>query len=320
MTTEPNRSQQRRERRAIPPFGDGASPNAVSNILDSVLAECRFAPFAGMALGAETHFLAEDEAEHPIEPRFRILLDRIDELGNTLGLHPEDLEVGLSVRNRHLRRYEILGKWGIAELPIDGWSPDPAMLKDLQSEREIDFILAVRVVASRGQLSAQGLDANKVLCRKVFSVREPSDASTFPFRWANFGEGTEYPEEALWVVEPKSPYDDDEFGLPVSDLLTVVVNASARDSLQAMDAAKGSNGLAWRMLAADITTQIWANVLSKIDYEPEEDDTESLAGQVFSRLSEASGRPYADLKELASGDDHNTELRNLVARILKVVV
>ena len=320
MTTEPNGSRQRRERRAIPPFGDGASPNAVSNILDNVLAECRFAPFADMALGAETHFLAEDEVRRPIEPRFRILVDRIEELGETLGLQPGDLEVGLSVRNRHLRRYEILGKWRTADLPIDNWSPDPVMLTDLQSEREIDFILAVRVASGRRQLKAQGLGANKVLCRRVFSVREPSDASTFPFRWAKFGDGTGYPEEALWVIESRSPYNEGEFGLPVSDLLTVLVNASAQTSMQAMDEAKGSSGLAWRMLAADITTQIWANVLSKTEDEPEEDDTETLAGQVFSQLAAASGLPYADIKELAGEDDHKTELRNLVARIVKVVV
>ena len=320
MTTEPNRSQQRRERRAIPPFGDGASPNAVSNVLDNVLAECRFAPFADMALGAETHFLAEDEVRRPVEPRFRILLDRIEELRETLDLQPEDLEVGLSVRNRHLRRYEILGKWRTAELPIDGWSPDPAMLRNLQSEREIDFILAVRVAASRGQLKAQGLDANKVLCRRVFSVREPSDASAFPFRWVEFGDGNDRPKEALWVIEPRSTYDEGDFRLPVSDLLTVLVNASAQNSLQAMDEARGSSGLAWRMLAADITTQIWANVLSNIDYEPEEDDTETLAGQVFSQLAAASGLPYVDIKELVGEDGHNTALRNLVAKILKVVV
>ena len=320
MTTEPNRSQQRRERRAIPPFGDGASPNAVSNVLDNVLAECRFAPFADVALGAETHLLAEDEVRRPIEPRFRILLDRIEELWETLGLQPEDLEIGLSVRNRHLRRYEILGKWTTADLPIDNWSPAPAVLTHLQSEREIDFILAVRVASSRPQLKVQGLGANKVLCRRVFSVREPSDASTFPFRWAKFGEGTGYPEEALWVIEPKSPYNEGEFGLPVSDLLTVLVNASAQTSLQAMDEVRGSSGLAWRMLAADITTQIWANVLSKFEDEPDEDDRETLAGQVFSQLATASGLPYADIKELVGEDDHNTELRNLVARIIKVVV
>ena len=58
----------------------------------------------------------------------------------------------------------------------------------------------------------------------------------------------------------------------------------------------------------------------KFEDEPDEDDRETLAGQVFSQLATASGLPYADIKELVGEDDHNTELRNLVARIIKVVV
>ena len=315
-----SQAQQRRERRSIPPFGDGAEPNALSNVLDSVLAKCRFAPFENMALaGDDTHFLSQEEARRPIAPQFEILVDRIDELDRRLGLRTEDVEIGLSARSRHLRRYEVLGKWRLGDVPTDVWSPDPTMLSDVQSEREISFVLAARVVARRGELEAQGLAYNKVLCRKVFSVRGAVETFTFPFRWATFGADPRYPEHALWVIERKSPYDDGQFDLPVSELLTVLVNDKAQDSLIATDAARGSNDLAWRMLAADITTQIWADVLCKVEYEPEEDDTESLAGQIFTHIATASGLPYADIRELADEDDHPTELRNLIATVLKVV-
>ena len=73
------------------------------------------------------------------------------------------------------------------------------------------------------------------------------------------------------------------------------------------------------MLTADITTQIWADVLSKTDYEPDEDDTETLVGQVFARLSRVGDMPYTEIRRLVERDDSLTELRNLVAKILKVV-
>ena len=46
-------NHQRKERRAIPPFGDGTDPNTISNILDNILSQCRFAPFG--AVGFTNH-------------------------------------------------------------------------------------------------------------------------------------------------------------------------------------------------------------------------------------------------------------------------
>ena len=73
------------------------------------------------------------------------------------------------------------------------------------------------------------------------------------------------------------------------------------------------------MLAAEITTQIWADVLTNIEYEPDESDTETLGGQVFANLSRASELPYADVKGLVEEDEYLTKLRNCIARILRVV-
>ena len=183
----------------------------------------------------------------------------------------------------------------------------------------MDFILAIRVVANRERLKTQGLDYNKVLSRRVFSVRELVDTATFPFQWVEFGGETDYPEEALWVIERKSLDEETPFNLPVRDVLTVLVNHKAQNSLLTMDNITGSNGLAWRMLAAEITTQIWADVLTNIEYEPDESDTETLGGQVFANLSRASELPYADVKGLVEEDEYLTKLRNCIARILKVV-
>ena len=319
MTTK-QFQRRRKERRSIPPFGDGTDPNATSNVLDNLLAKCRFTPFPNMGLdNGDTYFLSPDEATRAIEPKFEIVIDRVDELRNRLGVREEEIEVGMSIRSRHLRRYEVLKRWNLNSIPLEPWSPDPKKIARLHSERGTDFVLAVRVVATRKQLILQGLDPNKVLTRRVFSVKENVETFTFPFRWVKFGEGTDYPEELLWAIEWKEMDDDAPFERPVGELLTVLANEKAESMLRAMNEAHGSNDLGWRMLAADITTHIWADVLSKTENEPDENDQETLVGQVFARLSRASGMPYSDLKPLVKQDDSLESLRSYVARILKVV-
>ena len=304
----------------IPPFGDGTDPNALSNLLDSLLDNCRFTPFAGRKLDhSDTYFLSSEETQKVIKPQFEIVVDGMDELNNRLPLSPDDLTLGLSVRSPHLRKYVILERWDIDSIPGGPWSPDSAKLEGLQTGRGMDFIFVIQVAKTRRQLAAQGLSRGKVLCRKVFSIKESIESFTFPFEWVDFGGATGYPEEALWVIEWSYPDDGGRFERPVNEVLTVFGNKKAESSLATMGDFLGAHDLAWRMLAADITTQIWADVLANTDLEPEANDTDTLAGQVFARLSGVSGRPYAEIKGLAKQDDSRNDLRNLVARIFRVV-
>ena len=311
----------RRERRSIPPYGDGSSPNAVSNILDRLLERSRFAPFQDSGLGEEnSYFLSAEECQRGLYPRFEIVVDSLDELTKHFGIEEDDLELGLSVRSPKLRRYEVLQRWSIDNLPVEPWSPEQSSLQSMETGRGMDFILAMRIVADRGDLKPQGLDKGKVLCRKVFSVKESVDIFTFPFRWAEFGGDTGVPDEALWMIEWKDPDDGDQFNRPVHEVLTVLVNKKAEGSLMAMGESNGSRDLGWRMLAADITTQIFWDVLSKTDNEPDEGEIDSLVGQVFARLSRAGNVPYAAIKNLVNKDDSLSELRALVAKALKLVM
>ena len=312
--------RQRRERRAIPPFGDGTSPNAISNILDRILARCRFVPFGNMKFRDQsTYFLSYDDAHRSVEPQFQFVVDHVNELTSRLGVHEDDMELGLSARSPRLRRYAVLERWSIDSVPPDPWSPDPAKLEGLQSGRGMDFVLGMRVATGRKDLEKKGLGRGKVLCRKVFSVKESIDTLTFPFRWADFGGSTGYPDEALWAIEWNYAENDAQFERPVAEVLTVVVNKKAERPLSSMGEVHGSSDLAWRMLAADITTQIWTDVLSKTDYEPDEDDTETLVGQVFARLSQVGNIPYTEIRNLVERNDSLIELRSLVAKTLKVV-
>ena len=312
--------QRRIERRLIPPFGDGSDPNALSNVLDGVLAKCRFSPFLeGPLLNETTHLLSIDDAERPICPQFELVIGQLDELDRRLSVHAGDLAVGLSVRSRHLRRYEVLASWAADEVP-EVWPPDPAKLQKFQSGRGMEFVLSIQVSAHREALALQGLEAGKVICRKVFSVTLPAENFSFPFRWVKFGGNTEYPEEALWGIDWNEPEDGRQYELPVDQVLTVLVNEKAREPLRLIGGVQGANDMAWKMLAADITTQIWFDVLDSYEGEPREEDTETLVGQIFARLSRVSGLPYPDIRGLVTRDDSLVSLRNHVTKILRVVV
>ncbi len=230
MTTAESASRdgwRRRERRSIPPFGDGTSPNSLSLLLERVLSPCRFAPFPDRRLSNEPYTLEAEESNRPVEPRFVISTEDVDSLTNALGCNPDDLVLGLTVRSRHLRRYERIAEWVLSSLPEEAWSPSAQQMKPLQTGRDIDFILSLRVSSKRRELSRLGLDIGKVIVRKEFSIREPSDTITFPFEWVDFGGNTGYPDELLWTIKWHDVADDeDRFNRPINEVLTVWGNTN----------------------------------------------------------------------------------------------
>ena len=313
--------RRRRERRAIPPFGDGTHPNRVSNLLDNALASCRFAPYPDSGfVSNEPYYLKSEEVDIEVHPRFQIVLDRVDELVSAIGAREDDIKLSLSVRSRHLMRYEVLKEWDLSTIPTGAWSPDSESLRPLQSHRDMSFILAMRVVTDRSVLRDNGLEPGKVLCRKEFNIREPVVSSNFPFEWRKFGEETEYPEEMLWVINWNvDEADDRPYDRPVDEILTVWGNSKAESALQKIGGVSGSRYLAWKMLVAEITTEIWWKVISTIVEPPPITDDSTLAGQVFSRLSMESGKAYEEIMGFGSDEDGRLELRKLISTILKVV-
>ena len=309
--------RQRTERRLLPPFGDGSDPNQLSSLLDKALAGCRFAPFPDRPLRDDGVWVLEElDAARVLAPSFNLVVDGLDDLGRHLGLQPDDLSVGLSARSRHLRRYQVLGDWNVEALPAAQWQPAPSVLHDSHTGRGLDFVVSLRVTGQREPLAEQGLAPGRVLCRRQFVIKEPPAFQDFPMEWTDF-DGSRYPRESLWVIEWHDG-DGDPYDRPVDEALLVRVNRRLEQPLAAMDRVPGGKNLAWKLLAADIATQIWADVLANAD-EPESSETESLAGQIYARLHLHSGKPYADLGSLTRQDDSLGELRALVAKILGVV-
>ena len=322
--TNPEYRRHRRERRQIPPFGDGSAPNSVSNFLDGLLS-CRFAPFPSHNPTDEDRYvLAPDEPERPIAPRFEIAASGADRLPDFLNARISDFDLGISVRSRHIRTYRVLAKWPLSEIADapKKWEPDAAKLEDLQTGRGMDFFISVIVSADRSALAKLGMSLGKVIARKEISIKEPTDSQAFPIDWLEFGVGNNYPKEALWVIEWKdgaAAESESPFAVPVEDALMVYMNKAAEQQLTAISQVAGAERFAWRILASEITAQIWAVVLRETQNEPDEDDADTLAGQVFARLSRISGKPYSELSALADADDRLSELRHLVARLNQVV-
>ena len=309
----------RKERRLIPPFGNGSNPSRLSNLMGRALARCRFTPFTGGILSScDSYVFQPEDSGRAIEPQFEIVLDEIDALTRTLELTEDELVIGLSARSSHLKRYEVLHQWELKSLPVV-WSPATVDLMPLQTGRGLDFVLALRVVSNRRRPRGQGIGPGKVLCRREFSVREAVDTFTFPFRWAEFGGDSSYPAELLWTIDWHDSEDDSRYQRPLSEALTVVGNKRAEDALNAMNTVPGASGLAWRMVASDIIVQIFNDVLENADEEPDTDDSVTLTGQVFTRLANVSGKSYGELKGLVDQGDSLAELRGLVARLVHVV-
>ena len=86
-----------------------------------------------------------------------------------------------------------------------------------------------------------------------------------------------------------------------------------------MGEASGSRNLAWKMLAAEITTDIWWEVIRTIEEPPPGDDETTLAGQIFSRLSREAGWDYEEVHTLRNDQDGRVTLRKLISTIFKVV-
>ena len=124
----------------------------------------------------------------------------------------------------------------------------------------------------------------------------------------------------LWTIKWK---DDDPgeraYDRPVDEVLVVWGNSKAMATLSKIGGLAGSRSLAWKMLAAEIITEIWWEVISAIEELPSTSDYGTLAGQAFSRLSMVSGNSYEEIHGLRYDEDGRLELRKLISTIVKVV-
>ena len=320
----PKVARRHREHRILSPYGDGAHPHRVANLLNNTLASCEFRPFPdGIFSDETTQYLLASDSNRDVEPSFRFVLDNLDEMTESIGAETTDLSLIVSARSGYLKRYKPIGEWCLNDVPSGPWSPKPAKLEGVQSRKTISFIVAIRVSNRTAALQENGLDFGKVVCRREFHVREPSEAgASFPFKWSEFGPPTDYPAELLWAIEwLDNDGDDNPYKRPLKEALIVRGNTKVEGILLEMNRVRGARGLAWKSIASEIITDIWATVINGCkDDPPEEGDDDTLAGQVFRRISTEADMPYEELPKLIEDAPDFTELRKVVAKVIKVVV
>ncbi|MXY22112.1 MAG: hypothetical protein F4Y49_12370 [Dehalococcoidia bacterium] len=315
-------ARRHREHRILSPFGDGRHPHRVANLLNNVLASCEFMPFPGSKFSKDgTYYLLTSDNGRDIEPSFKFVFDALDEMTKSIGAEKGDLGLVVSVRNNYLKRYQPIAAWNLDEVPSGPWSPNPVKL---QSHKSLGFIVAIRVSKNTAKLRKNGLDHGKVLCRREFHVREPSESgASFPFEWSEFGPPTDYPDELLWYIEwLPSEGDGNPYKRPVKEALVVRGNTKVQQILLDMNRVPGARGLAWKSIASEIITDIWTTVIINCEDDPpvEGSDDDTLAGQVFRRVSEEKGIPYDEVSTMVADAPDFTELRKVVAEAIRVVV
>ena len=319
-----NTARRHRERHILSPYGDGTQPHRVTNLLSNTLASCEFMPFSDGRFSSEgTYHLLTSDGSRDIESSFKLTLNRLDEMTHSIGADKSDLSLIISARSSDLKRYQPLGQWKLDEIPPFPWTPKPEKLRRLQSHTSMSFIIAIRVSNNNPGLEANGLDLGKVLCRKEFHVRKPSDtASSFPFEWFEFGPPSDYPAELLWAIEWfDADGDDNPYKRPIEEALIVRGNAKVEKLLLDMNRVPGAKGLVWKSIASEIVTDIWTTVITGCEDDPpeEQEDDETLAVQVFKRIATEADIPYEEIPSLIANAPDYTELRKIVAQAVKVV-
>ena len=186
----------------------------------------------------------------------------------------------------------------------------------------MDFVMSLRVASDRKELSEQGFLRGTVILRKVFSVKQLTIMeSSFPMKWDDFGK-LGYPKEALWVIEwTGGDFDEEEvFNRPIGEVLMVYLNNAAEATLNEMDEALGK-GMAYKMLATEILTQIFSDVIEHMKNEPTPGDTSTLAHQVLAKIEGVTGMDFDTIRETLKPDSDisHKDLRNYVAQVCKLV-
>ncbi len=319
MTTNSNSKLRlhRRERRAIPPFGNSTTASQIFRSVTVAFDTCLFAPFPNAPYTADrTYFININESDEAVIPRFAFTVDDVVSVTRGVGVNPSGFSLSVSVRSGNLKRYVPLTQWRLNAVP-ETWCARSEDMNAVQGNSNLDFVLAIRVATDCPELKKIGLDKNTVLARREFTVKRHRTGS-FPIEWVDF-EQFDYPRELLWIIQWKDP-EDRSFSLPVHEVLTVWVNQRADIPLQKIAKLREGNNLGWKMLAAEITTEIWCSVLKDIEELPNDKDTDSLAGHIFANLARVSDLEHPEIKDLADDDYHGrTIIRSYVSKILKVV-
>jgi len=307
----------RKEVRFLPAFGNNDAPVTLNDLLNSTFENCYFFPFRGAEKEEATYFIEDSRDITSIKPTVHIEISNIDAIIDQLGGSAEDYKITVSCVVSRLNNYELVATFNLNECPLN-WKVPESKEHIFQSLSRSEIVVSLIYVGQ--SIESSQIDPGMALKRRFFNINPPVASSLpFPVNYADFEEGQEYPKESLWVVEWR---EEDSFDFPIDQILEVKVNKKAKERLDKAADAKGTDYIAWKILAMEIMTEICAVIIEKGDTpgDDDPDNPESAVQQLYSRLKQVSGENYDSIKDWVDPEEPgNNKLRGYVAKLFHLI-
>jgi hypothetical protein len=245
---------------------------------------------------AQEHtYLSRARLQDGIKPKFRFRIDG-ELLANSMLLQADEIEVVISARDLEHKRYAILNRWPLDQLPAE-WGVDDDSASPLKSHGGFDFAIIASLVRARERTSNMPYRPASVLAKKIFSVRAEADALTFPIKFMDFA-GADWPRDALWVINYFS--EDPDYTRPVAEILELWVNKDAEQKLLRFSSAPIGQPF-MQLMAADVFHEVAMRMLQEPEPESNDDDS-STWNQVIQSLKGITSLEAAQLRDMAVRD------------------
>jgi len=304
LNGQQHRAWKREEVRFLPPF----------ETADGALRECHFSPdSAEEFIDAERTYLTRERFLVGLSPRFRLRVET-EELTATTGLSLEDMELALAVRDLDFKKYEVLTRWPLTEIPEE-WPTRLNSPRPFASSNGLDFVLVVALKNPQAAgASNHAHRAGSVLARRVFSVRPEADNLSFPIDFVDFPV-EKWPADTLWAI--KYLEDPPDFRKPVKEVLVLWMNKKVEQKLRQLEMTSAGSVSA-QLIAAEVFAEIARRVLVDIPAVSDDgEDDEAIRLQVLRALQAMGDLDAEAVIELANEDPD--VIKSLVQRGFSLV-
>lgn len=247
-------------------------------------------------------YLDSEEDWRNTEPELSITVEP-GEVTEVTGVPEKDVAVAVTLRDRDLNRFVLIGRWALDAVP-----DEPIALREHLTglsngvRTDICLFLVTTGQAARGpDISSQW---GEILSRKTFRIRRKPNISTFPKVWKK---PDEFEEQGLhrdtifwveWLVE--------DLNRPPREAFLVWLNERYKEQLQSFEFGSGSGRLLAAELAASVFAEISAAVLTS-DQEP--DEPTGTIQIVVDTLEGTSGMSLMEMRQYVERHDGFSRMR-----------
>lgn len=245
------------------------------------------------------HYVDRHPLPSDTEPELFLAVDAAA-LTSDVGAAVENIRISVVLRDRIVQWFECIQTWPADALPTDGWRIEP-LAGRLTPNSRVDIAVLATL-----DTSANGVPANAVRARKVFSIKSQPQLlddlvrPVSPDQMATEG----LPRSTVCYVKWKR---EDITACP-SDLLEVWINQDFEDKFQELSAARTNRAARQisRAIAADVYREVLAQVLQG---DEDTEDPNALVSLVERLLVPKFAPSLADARATySSGPDGRAKL------------